>query len=154
LPESIERRLEAAMAELEATQAAVAKAEEELRQASYTERSHDRAVEVTVGAQGELTDLRFLDGKYRNMGAAELSASILQAAQQARSRMARQVMETFKPFTQPVITEPELTGVNIDWAKIFGPDILEDPQDQETPRRRRSSRLRDEISEDGEDGNG
>ncbi|MFK4688181.1 DNA-binding protein YbaB [Streptomyces pristinaespiralis] len=148
-PASIEKKLADAMAELEATQEAVAKAEAELREASFTVRSKDRAVEVTVGHQGELTALRFLEGKYRSMAAGELAASVLDAAERARTQMSRHVMETFQPFTQPSTAVSELTGVDIDWAEIFGPAVLEAPE--QAAGRRGSGRLRDEINEDGED---
>ncbi|MEU5093235.1 YbaB/EbfC family nucleoid-associated protein [Streptomyces sp. NPDC020996] len=137
------------MAELEATQEAVARAEAELREASCTVRSRDRAVEVTVGHQGELTALRFLDGKYRNMTAGELAGSVLEAAERARTQMARQVMETFEPFTRPSDAVPEMTGVDVDWRAIFGPSVLDDGT--ERPGHRASDRLRDEIHEDAED---
>ncbi|MFD9393351.1 YbaB/EbfC family nucleoid-associated protein [Streptomyces sp. NPDC060000] len=137
------------MAELETVQAAVAKAETELRRASFTVRSRDRAVEVTVGPQGELTALRFLDGKYRTMAAGELAACVLEAAERARTQMSRHVMETFEPFTRPSTGVSELTGVDIDWADIFGPAVLEDPRT--APGRSARNRLRDEINEDTED---
>lgn len=147
---SVEQRLAEAMAELEATQAGVAKAEAELREASVTVRSKDRAVEVTVGHQGELIGLRFLDGKYRTMAAAELAGAVLESATRARTLMSRRVMETFEPFTRPSANVPELPGVDIDWAKIFGPAVLDDPH--AGPSRQQGARgLRDEINEDAED---
>ncbi|MFB7533200.1 YbaB/EbfC family nucleoid-associated protein [Streptomyces sp. NPDC056178] len=145
---SVEARLAAAMAELEATQKGVAKAEAELRRATRSVRSADRSVEVTVGSQGELTDLRFLDGKYRTMSPGELSGSVLEAFGRARTEIARQVMETFEPFTRPSAEVPELTGVDIDWAKIFGPEVLRDPDDR--AQQVSGHRLRDEIDEDEE----
>ncbi|MFJ6121178.1 YbaB/EbfC family nucleoid-associated protein [Streptomyces sp. NPDC092129] len=148
-PLSVQQRLAEAMAELETVQAGVARAEEELRNATVTVRSRDRAVEVTVGPQGELTGLKFLDGKYRTMAAAELAASVLESAGQARTQMSRRVMETFKPFTEPSTTVPELTGVDVDWARIFGPGVLEEPET--ATGRGGDRRLRDEIDEDAED---
>ncbi|MGW1109478.1 YbaB/EbfC family nucleoid-associated protein, partial [Streptomyces sp. NPDC002540] len=130
---------------------AVAKAETELRDASFTVRSRDRAVEVTVGHQGELTALRFLDGKYRTMSAGELAGSVLEAAERARTQMSRQVMEMFEPFTRPSGAVPDLTGVDIDWGAIFGPSVLEGSQTEAGHHTR--NRLRDEISEDTEDEN-
>src|SRR4051794_8377132 len=94
MDESIEQRLAQAMAELEATEAAVARAEQELSSATCTVRSPDRAVEVTVSSQGDLTALKFLDGKYRTMAASQLAACVLEAAQEARALMARRVMAT------------------------------------------------------------
>ncbi|CAL9634915.1 YbaB/EbfC family nucleoid-associated protein [Streptomyces sp. NPDC090994] len=146
--ESIEQRLAKAMAELEATEAAVARAEGELAHAEATVRSADRAVEVTVSAQGDLTALSFLDDKYRTMPAGQLAASVLEAVQEARARMARRVMSTFEPFTKANPETPELSGFDVDWNKIFGAGVLDGPK---SGRRRGAGRLRDEISEDPED---
>ncbi|MEU5279913.1 YbaB/EbfC family nucleoid-associated protein [Streptomyces asoensis] len=147
--ETIEQRLARAMADLETTTAAVAEAEAELSHASCTIRSQDRSVEVTVSAQGDLTDVRFLEGKYRTMPAGQLAASVLEAAQEARAVMARRVRETFEPFTRPHESVPELPGVDIDWNKIFGPGVLDGPSGGE--RHASSRRLLDEIHEDQED---
>ncbi|KUN29800.1 hypothetical protein AQJ23_03380 [Streptomyces antibioticus] len=145
---SYEKRLAEAMAELDATREAVARAEAELAEASVRVRSKDRSVEVTVGPQGELTGLRFLEDRYRSMSAGQLAASVLEAAAEARGVMARQVMAAFEPLTRPSTAVPELTGVDVDWTKIFGSAVLED-----APAARRASRhrLRDEISEDPDD---
>ncbi|MFC4508300.1 MULTISPECIES: YbaB/EbfC family nucleoid-associated protein [Streptomyces] len=146
--ETMEQRIAKAMAELEAVQEGVAKAEAELRQASVTARSRDRAVEVAVGAQGELTGLVFLDGKYRTMAAAELAASVLEAAGRARTQMSRRVMRTLQPFTESSIAIPELSGVDIDWERIFGPAVR---GGSNGGGRVRNSKLQDEINEDLED---
>ncbi|MGW3650349.1 YbaB/EbfC family nucleoid-associated protein [Streptomyces sp. NPDC000878] len=147
--ETIEQRLAQAMADLETTQTEVARAERELADATSTVRSPDRSVEVTVSAQGDLTELKFLDGKYRTMSATQLAASVLEAVQEARGEMARRVMDAFEPFTRPNDAVPELSGVNIDWQKIFGPGVLDGPGGGHG--RSSSSRLRDEINEDTED---
>ncbi|MFE4816992.1 YbaB/EbfC family nucleoid-associated protein [Streptomyces sp. NPDC056704] len=145
-----EQRLAEAMAELDATRAAVARAEAELAEAAITVRSKDRSVEVTVGPQGELTGLRFLEDRYRTMAAGQLAASVLEAAAEARGLMARQVMDLFEPFTLPSTRVPELTGVDVDWARIFGPDVLEDGPGRDAGRRRRDD-IGDEITEDPEE---
>lgn len=145
-----EQRLAEAIAELDATRAAVARAEAELAEAAVTVRSKDRSVEVTVGPQGELTGLRFLEDRYRTMAAGQLAASVLEAAAEARGLMARQVMDLFEPFTLPSTRVPELTGVDVDWTKIFGPTVLEDGPGRDAGRRRRAD-IGDEITEDPEE---
>ncbi|MFF7758964.1 YbaB/EbfC family nucleoid-associated protein [Streptomyces griseorubiginosus] len=147
---SYEQRLAEAMAELDATRAAVARAEAELAEAAVTVRSKDRSVEVTVGPQGELTGLRFLEDRYRTMAAGQLAASVLEAAAEARGLMARQVMDLFEPFTLPSERVPELTGVDVDWARIFGPAVLEDSPGRDAGRRRHDD-IADEITEDPEE---
>ena len=145
-----EQRLAEAMAELDATRAAVAHAEAELAEAAVTVRSKDRSVEATVGPQGELTGLRFLEDRYRTMAAGQLASSVLEAAAEARGLMARQVMDLFAPFTVPSERVPELTGVDVDWAKVFGPAVLEDRPGRDAGRRRHDD-IGDEITEDPEE---
>lgn len=145
-----EQRLAEAIAELESTRAAVARAEAELAEAAVTVRSKDRSSEVTVGPQGELTGLRFLEDRYRTMAAGQLAASVLEAVAEARGLMARQVMDAFEPFTRPSTGVPELTGVDVDWARIFGPSVLEDGLGRDAGRRRTDD-IGDEITEDPEE---
>ncbi|MEU0844895.1 YbaB/EbfC family nucleoid-associated protein [Streptomyces sp. NPDC005962] len=148
MTEPLQERIAQAMAELEATQAAVARAESDLRQASATVRSNDRVVEVTVGAQGELTKLNFLDNKHQSMTGPQLAASILEAAQKGRAQIARRVMDTFAPFTQPGPEGSMRRGIDLDWDRIFGSALSADGQTGSGRSRR--NRLRDEIDEDTE----
>lgn len=145
----MEQKLSQAMAELTAVQEAVARAESELSQATATVRSRDRTVEVTVGPQGELTGLKFLDGRYRSMPGPQLAASVLEAVQEGRAKMARQVMETFAPLTQRQgAGATGISGIDIDWDRLFGSAL-----DGGTTGGGRSARdrLRDEIHEDTDD---
>jgi DNA-binding protein YbaB len=146
--EPMEQRVAKAMAELQAVEAAVARAEEDLRGASHTVRSRDRTVEVTVGPQGELTGLRFLDGRYRSMPAGQLAASVLEAVGQGRAEMAHRVREIFEPLTRPSGVAPEFGGFDVDWDRILGP-AYEGAAD--TGGRPARDRLRDEIHEDPDD---
>ncbi|MBZ9641181.1 YbaB/EbfC family nucleoid-associated protein [Streptomyces sp. PSKA30] len=148
--DSLQQRLAEAMEQLKETEAAVARAEEELQGSSYTVKSADRSVEVTVDAQGTLVGMRFLGDLYRDMTASELAASVLEAVERGRMVMARQVMTLLDPLTQALPAIPEMPGLTVDWAKIFGPGVLEeDPDDIDVRHSQR--RLRDEISEDEEE---
>ncbi|NUR40383.1 MAG: YbaB/EbfC family nucleoid-associated protein [Streptomyces sp.] len=150
MSESMKQKLAQAMAELEAVQEAVARAEGELNQASATARSRDRTVEATVGAQGELTGLKFLDGRFRNLPGPQLAASILEAVQEARAQMAHRVMETFAPLTQREGGGATgIGGIDIDWDRLFG-SALEDGTGTGRGRSAKD-RLRDEIHEDPDD---
>ncbi|WP_455362408.1 YbaB/EbfC family nucleoid-associated protein [Streptomyces sp. SYSU K21746] len=144
MSESMEQKLSRAMAELSAVQEAVARAESELSQGSETIRSRDRAVEVTVGPQGELMTLKFPDNKYRNMTGPQLAASVLEAVQEGRAQMARRVMDAFEPLTQASGGPTGLRGMDIDWERAFG-SALDGP---EAVGRRSAARLHDEIHED------
>ncbi|MEV7480278.1 YbaB/EbfC family nucleoid-associated protein [Streptomyces halstedii] len=150
MTDSLEKRIDQAVAELKATEEAVARTERELRDASIGAVSSDRAVRVTVGAQGELSDLEFLDGKYRAMAPQELAASVLEATQEARTRMGRHVMRAMAPFAESHPGVPELRGLEVDWEKLFGPDVLRDP-DEGRDGRDGDARWRDALGEDGEE---
>ena len=154
----MERKLAEAMAELTAVQEAVARAESELSRATATVRSRDRVVEITVGPQGELTGLRFLDGKYRSMPGPQLASSILEAVQEGRAQMARKVMDTFAPLTERqgagagvsgVSGASGASGIDIDWERMFGSAL--DPEGGSGYGRPSRDRLRDEIHEDPDD---
>ncbi|MFD8381501.1 YbaB/EbfC family nucleoid-associated protein [Streptomyces sp. NPDC059679] len=147
--ESIKDQLARAMADMERTQQAVAQAKAQLRTASVTVRSRDRAVEATVGAQGQLADVKFLDGRYRTMGAAQLTASVLEAVTQAQAQMAQTVMDTFRPLSDSVTGAPRLDGVGIEWDEIFAP-LADTASKGRAAHARSSDRLRDEIHEDGD----
>ncbi|MFI1829722.1 YbaB/EbfC family nucleoid-associated protein [Streptomyces sp. NPDC020412] len=148
--EPIQERLAKAVARLEQTRQAVAAAEQQLRSSSVTVRSRDRSVEVTVNSQGHLTDLRFLDGKYRTMGSAQLAAAVIEAARQGQAEMARTVLDAFQPLSETVGDRPHIEGSGVDWGNVFGP--LLETVERGGAGRGASDRLRDEITEDGDEG--
>ncbi|MEU5184401.1 YbaB/EbfC family nucleoid-associated protein [Streptomyces longwoodensis] len=151
MTEPLEKRLEKAMAELQAAQEAMARTERELRQASFAVLSSDRAVRATVGPQGELTGIEFLENKYRDMSPQELAASVLEAAAAARVKMNRHVMKAMAPFTEPSSNVPELKGFEVDWERIFGPEVLRDDDEDTTRGAGHGPGWRDALDEDGED---
>ncbi|MGX1756819.1 YbaB/EbfC family nucleoid-associated protein [Streptomyces lydicus] len=148
MTESMAERIAKARAHLEETRAAIGRAGEDLRNTSETVRSRDRSVEVTVGPQGELTGLTFPDNKFGGMTGPQLAASVLEASDEARRRVAERVMEAFAPLTGPNPHAPEAGGVAIDWEQIFGSALS---GGQRTGAGRSRSRLRDEIIEDDTD---
>ncbi|GHE24042.1 YbaB/EbfC family nucleoid-associated protein [Streptomyces capillispiralis] len=151
MTEPIEERLAKAMAHLEETRQAVDHAQQQLRTATVTVRSKDRSVEVTVDSQGHLGEVKFLNGKYRTMGAAQLSAAVAEAAHQAQADMAHMVLEAFRPVSETSGAQPHVEGSGVEWDDIFGP-LLDTVDKGADARRRAGDRLRDEITEDGERG--
>ncbi|MDH6573835.1 DNA-binding protein YbaB [Streptomyces sp. SAI-117] len=147
MTEPLEKRVEKAMAELQAAQAAMERTERELRQVSFAVLSSDRAVRATVGPQGEVTALDFLDDKYRDMSPQELAASVLEAINAARVKVNRHVMKALTPFTQPSDSMPELEGFDVDWGNIFGPEVLEDDGDDANEAEKKPG-WRDALEED------
>lgn len=137
-----------AMAHLKAAEEAAASARAELDAASATARSADRSVRVSVGAKGELTSLEFLDGKYRTMAAAQLSAAVLEAANAARAEMARRVVDVLDPLTRMTARGAAPERMGVDWGSVFG-SLLSETAVTKGPTA--MSRLRDEIVEDDEE---
>ncbi|WP_406841733.1 YbaB/EbfC family nucleoid-associated protein (plasmid) [Streptomyces sp. AHU1] len=147
--DEIGEKLVKAMEQLESTQKAVQRAEKELKTSSVTIRSKDLAVEVTVGAQGDLTGLRFLGDKYRSMSGSQLSSSILDAALEGRQIMARKVVSTFSEIAESERTLEEFGLMDFQWERVFGPEVLEGGESMSGGRS--GGRVyRDEIIEDGE----
>ncbi|OSP43724.1 MULTISPECIES: YbaB/EbfC family nucleoid-associated protein [unclassified Streptomyces] len=144
----MEDRVAQAMAHLKAAEQAAASARAELDAASVTARSTDRSVRVSVGAKGELTSLEFLDGKYRTMAAAQLSAAVLEAANKARAEMARRVVATLDPLTRMTARGAAPERMGVDWESLFG-TLLSETEVAKGPTA--MSRLRDEIVEDDEE---
>jgi DNA-binding protein YbaB len=151
MTEPMEKRLEKAMAELQAAQEAVARTERELREASFAALSSDRAVRATAGPQGELIGIDFLENKYRDMSPQELAASVLEAAGAARLKMNRHVMQAMAPFTEPSSNVPELRGFEMDWERIFGPEVLQDDDGDASRPTRTTPAWRDALGSEGED---
>ncbi|WP_406263340.1 YbaB/EbfC family nucleoid-associated protein (plasmid) [Streptomyces chartreusis] len=151
MKDSISDRLAKAVVDLQETTSAVAHAQEQLRTTSVTVRSRDRSVEVTVNAQGHLSEVKFLDGKYRSMGAVQLSASLLEAAQQAQAEMAQLVLDAFQPLSERADGLPYVEGSGVDWGEIFGP-LTETVERGAGARRGVSDKLRDEIADDPDKG--
>lgn len=148
MSQPMEDRVARAMAHLKAAEQAAATARAELDGASATARSADRSVRVSVGAKGELTSLEFLDGKYRTMAAAQLSAAVLEAANTARAEMARRVVDMLDPLTRMTARGAAPERMGVDWESVFG-SLLSETAVTKGPTA--MSRLRDEIVEDDEE---
>jgi hypothetical protein len=146
--DALRRRIAQARAEVEAAEAAVRDAEQRLRDSSTVARSEDGAVEATVGAQGELTGLRFPDGKYRDMTGAELGAAVVAAVRQGRDRAARKAVQVFQPLAGTTERIPELSGLDVDWERFLDRHRDDGPGRAAPPRPASGARLRDEIHED------
>ncbi|NUS83057.1 MAG: YbaB/EbfC family nucleoid-associated protein [Streptomyces sp.] len=152
LNDTYAERIRQARAHLETTRAAIARAEQDLAASKVKTRSRDRAVEVTIGPQGELAGLTFLDNKHQSMTGPQLASSVLEAAQRGRQEVAQRVMDTFRPLMAANPDVPGSRDIEVDWDRLFGSAF-------EGGRRAgggRSSkdRLRDEIHEDPDDSGG
>ncbi|MET8127052.1 YbaB/EbfC family nucleoid-associated protein [Streptomyces sp. NPDC005231] len=142
-------RYQQVLDELRTAQKALEETEKRISAASYTGRSKDRSVEVTVGAQGQLTRVKFLADKYKAMTPDQLGEAVLEAAQRGRAQMAESVMGAFKPLTEQTAALREERGGEggLDWGKVFGP-FEQAIADGGVTRAKKKPRLRDEIVED------
>ncbi|MFE4654280.1 YbaB/EbfC family nucleoid-associated protein [Streptomyces sp. NPDC056707] len=124
--------------------------QERLASSSFTTTSKDRSVEVTVGAQGELTGLRFLERKYRTMAAPQLAASVLEATTRARAQAAERVIEMVRPLTEISSAFSDVPNAGTDWGSIFG-ELLQETRGAVPRPAAADKRLRDEIVDDPHD---
>ncbi|MGC0379698.1 YbaB/EbfC family nucleoid-associated protein [Streptomyces sp. SAI-229] len=92
---SMEHELQEALSEFARHRDALLQAQQDMAALSVTVRSKDRAVEVTVGAGGELTALRFLNDKHKQMSGQKLAAAVLEAITAARTEMVARATERF-----------------------------------------------------------
>jgi DNA-binding protein YbaB len=147
LNEDMTARIAEQRERLAAAKAGVARARTELDEASTTARSKDRSVEVTVGSQGELKRVKFLEEKYRTMEPGELSAAIVEAANKGRAVMADRVRETFSSIAPARSADSDVPGFSLDWEQLFGTAPKTDGRRSGRP----AAALHDEIVEDDGD---
>ncbi|MER7183289.1 YbaB/EbfC family nucleoid-associated protein [Streptomyces hyaluromycini] len=103
MSESLQHQFAQAMAEFEKQREALVRAREEISAVSVTARSKDRAVEVTLGADGSPSGLRFLGNKHQTMSGKALAASVLEAMARARTELTAQVRARFDEVAGPGI---------------------------------------------------
>jgi DNA-binding protein YbaB len=95
-------------------------------QASAT--SEDGLVTVTVGAQGQLTELVIVESAYRKLRPHELAASIVELTGKAAAKVSRAAGEAIAPVLPPD-TDPEaLLRGTADLAPV---ELKPEPQDAE-----------------------
>ncbi|MBE8478028.1 YbaB/EbfC family nucleoid-associated protein [Streptomyces justiciae] len=73
------RRLERALADFAERYKTLSRAREQMRALSVTARSRDDVVEVTVSADGSPARIRFVDERFRQVPAAQLGDSVVEA---------------------------------------------------------------------------
>jgi DNA-binding protein YbaB len=95
-------------------------------QASAT--SDDDLVTVTVGPQGQLTELVIVDSAYRRLRPHELASTIVKLTAKAAAKVSRAAGETIAPVLPPD-TDPEalLRGT----ADLTPAELKPEPQDAE-----------------------
>jgi len=151
---SMEERLAAALAEFEETRAKLGEAAAAAARLSATVMAKDRSVEATVGAQGELTNLRFPTSRYRTMAPAELANALMSTIGAARAQVTSQLVDLYQPFGPIPGMNPEAAGgfAELDWGDLFAPLREEGmPVPPLRPPTRSSGALLDELVDDEEE---
>jgi hypothetical protein len=97
---SFEEQVAQSLATLREHQERISKVRRGLAKASESATSRDRSITATVGGEGQLLEFTFHSEEFRTMPAAELSAMLVQLANEARQKMARRVAESFEPLTR------------------------------------------------------
>ncbi|MEV4560475.1 YbaB/EbfC family nucleoid-associated protein [Kitasatospora sp. NPDC049285] len=123
----VEGRIEAAMAVMREQQQKMAAAKAELDKVTTTVTSKDRLVSVTVGPQGQVTSIKFLNTAYQSMAPAELSAALVTVLNEARGRMGEKVTRRISQFSN--------VGQLVQAAAGFGDDLPADLEELMKPLR-------------------
>ncbi|MEN8651635.1 YbaB/EbfC family nucleoid-associated protein [Streptomyces sp. 21So2-11] len=158
----MEEHLAEALAEFEETRAKLSEAGAAAARISATVMSKDRSVEATVGAQGQLTNLRFPSTQYRTMPPAQLASVLMATIGAARTQATEQLMDVYRPFGPIPGMSPTgeaSTGgdgfQDLNWEELFAPlreEGLPTPP-VKAPSAKSSGALLDELVEDeGENG--
>ncbi|MFC0596805.1 YbaB/EbfC family nucleoid-associated protein [Streptomyces palmae] len=152
----LEERLAEALAEFEETRSRLDQAAAEAARISVTVTAKDRSVEATVGAQGELTNLRFPTSRYRTMAPAELANTLMATIASARAQAASRLMEVYRPFgpVPGLSTDAEGGFAPVSWDELFAPLREEEGMPVPPSRSPRSSSgaLLDELVDDEDTG--
>ncbi|MFF9488140.1 YbaB/EbfC family nucleoid-associated protein [Streptomyces sp. NPDC014676] len=93
MEDSVEQELQEALSEFARHRDALMRAQQDVAALSVTVRSKDRAVEVTVGAGGELNALRFLNDKHKEMSGQKLAAAVMETITAARTEVVARATE-------------------------------------------------------------
>ncbi|MGW3496349.1 YbaB/EbfC family nucleoid-associated protein [Streptomyces sp. NPDC001020] len=100
-------RLEKVLADFAEQYGVLTRAREQMRALSVTARSRDGVVEVTVGADGRVSGVRFVDKRFRELAGPQLADSLLEALTTARAeasaRITAVMMSAKSRLAEPVL---------------------------------------------------
>ena len=90
-----------------------------MRTATATVKSSKGLVTVTVGPQGEITELTFNTRGYRSMAPAELSTVLTETIAKARAEVAEQMRAAVTPFLPAGLAFDDMRAGKVDWAAML-----------------------------------
>src|SRR5256885_14605181 len=91
-------RLDEVLAQYQQARADLQAVQERVRRVTATVKSSKGMVTVTVGPQGDITELTFNTRGYRTMAPAELSTVLTETIAKARAEVAEQMRGAITPF--------------------------------------------------------
>lgn len=94
-----------------------------LRALTSTVTSPDGFLTITVGPQGELTELKFNNEKYRNMKPKELAHAIQDALGKAREGLADKIREVMPASPFGNASFDDLRKPDFDWSNLMPEDV-------------------------------
>ncbi|MGW4757712.1 YbaB/EbfC family nucleoid-associated protein [Streptomyces chartreusis] len=137
---AIQRQFTAKMDEFSSTQ-------EKLRSLSASATSPKRLLTVTVGAQGELTEVKFHTEAYRTMARAELEHTVMETIVRAREDVLAKMREVVSPLAPQGMSVDDIMSGRFDpgditesWLSALGgepaPSVVADTPHEEDEKGR------------------
>jgi DNA-binding protein YbaB len=115
----MEDRLQQALANIRDEQEKMSQAKSELAAARSSVTSPDHMVTATVGARGELHELKFHLTKYRSMPPDELSHVLVTVINKARAQMTEKVVTTFQPMLANLVNVRAAMSADTEVEQVF-----------------------------------
>lgn len=111
--------LEQALADYERQRARAGEVYRELNDISETVTAPRQVVKVTVGQQGEVTDLTFPTAAFKNLTATELAAVIVKTINQAHAQVRARAATVLAPDLPDGISPEDLVSGKIDLGSLI-----------------------------------
>lgn len=136
-------RVEMLREEYERQRARMSEVERKLGEVSATVVSKRREVSVTVGSQGEITELKFPTSAYRRLSPTELSGLLMRTIGEARTKFVEQTVELMAPHLPAQLRIEDLLSGSVDGEAVFGggvrfPPMVQERMDQDVVTEERS----------------
>ncbi|MFE8950245.1 YbaB/EbfC family nucleoid-associated protein [Streptomyces sp. NPDC007856] len=124
---SPQQQLQQVMAEFAKQHKELIEAKDRVAAISVTARSKDGAVEVTVGAQGNASGLRFRNNKFQSMSGQALAASVLEALTLARNEATTRAEAIFEGVSGVRPSAPGSSVLDrVDFDRLLDPNGLDE----------------------------
>ncbi|OLR92311.1 hypothetical protein BJP25_22945 [Actinokineospora bangkokensis] len=93
-----------------------------LGEVAATATSPRRVVSVTVGGQGQVTDVSFPTGAYKRMAPAELASAILSTIAEARDKALDEAADLLAPMLPPGLDARQVMRGQADIGAVLPPE--------------------------------